>query len=65
MKELPLNELLYQLDQAQRSMMKTVTLLHDTGDYESEALDEATTQAERVVRLIDIAYSEFHNHVHG
>ena len=59
MKELSLGELLYKLEQAQDSIQKIVTLLNDTGDYESEALDEATTQAERVMRLIDKAYSEF------
>ena len=59
MKELSLGELLYKLEQAQDSIQKTVTLLNDTGDYESEALDEATTQAERVMRLIDRAYSDF------
>lgn len=59
MKELSLGELLYKLEQAQDSIQKIVTLLNDTGDYESEDLDEATTQAERVMRLIDRAYSEF------
>lgn len=59
MKELSLGELLYKLEQAQDSIQKIVTLLNDTGDYESEDLDEATTQAERVMRLIDRAYAEF------
>lgn len=59
MKELSLGELLYKLEQAQDSIQKIVTLLNDTGDYESEDLDEATTQAERVMRLIDKAYSDF------
>ncbi len=59
MKELSLGELLYKLEQAQDSIQTTLRALNDTGDYESEALDEATTQAERVMRLIDRAYSEF------
>lgn len=59
MKELSLGELLYKLEQAQDSIQTTLSALNDTGDYESEALDEATTQAERVMRLIDRAYSEF------
>ena len=59
MKELSLGELLYKLEQAQDSIQKIVTLLNDTGDYESEDLDEATTQAGRVMRLIDKAYSDF------
>jgi len=59
MKDLSLGELLYKLEQAQDSIQKTVTLLNDTGDFESEILDDATTQAERVMRLIDMAYSEF------
>ena len=59
MRELSLGELLYKLEQAQDSIQKTVNLLNDTGDFESETLDEATTQAERVMRLIDMAYSEF------
>ena len=59
MRELTLGELLYKLEQAQDSIQKTVSLLNDTGDYESEVLDEAATQAEKVMRLIDMAYSEF------
>ena len=59
MKELSLGELLYKLEQAQDSIQTTLRALNDTGDYESDALDEATTQAERVMRLIDRAYSEF------
>ena len=59
MKELSLGELLYKLEQAQDSIQKTLSALNDTGDYESEALDEATTQAERVMRLIDRAYADF------
>ena len=59
MKELTLGELLYKLEQAQTAITKVVSTLNDTGDYESEILDEATTQAEKVMRLIDKAYSEF------
>ena len=59
MKELTVSELLYKLEQAQTTISKTVSLLNDTGDFESETLDKAATQAERVMRLLDMAYSEF------
>ena len=59
MNKLSLGELLYKLEQAQDAISQVVSTLNDTGDYESETLDEATTQAERVMRLLDMAYAEF------
>lgn len=53
---LSLGEFLWKLEQAQEAIDKAVELLHDTGDFESEELDEATTKADKVADLIRRAY---------
>jgi len=56
--EITLGELLDKLETAASAIAKAHQALNDTGDYESAALDEATTLTERAARLIDTAYNE-------
>lgn len=54
-----LSELLEQLEQVQASLDHASDLIHDTGDFESKELDEATTSIDRARDLIRSAYEKF------
>jgi len=54
-----LGELLAQLENVQASLDHASSLLHDTGDFESEQLDEATTAIDKARTLVQSAYDKF------
>jgi len=54
-----LGELLAQLEDVQESLDRASSLLHDTGDFESEQLDEATTAIDKARTLVQSAYDKF------
>jgi hypothetical protein len=56
--ELSLAELLAKIETAAQAIETARKALNDTGDYESDELDKATTLTEQVARLIDRAYTE-------
>jgi hypothetical protein len=54
-----LGELLDQLECVQSSLDHAWTLLNDTGDFESEDLDTATTIVDKARTLVESAYNKF------
>ena len=54
-----LADLLEQLEQVQSSLDHASSLLHDTGDFESEHLDDATTAIDKARTLVQLAYDNF------
>ena len=52
-------DLLEQLEQVQSSLDHASGLLHDTGDFESEDLDNATTAIDKARTLVQSAYDNF------
>ena len=54
-----LGELLDQLECVQSSLDHASALIHDTGDFESEDLDNATTAIDKARALIQSAYDNF------
>ena len=54
-----LGELLAQLENGQSSLDHASSLLHDTGDFESDYLDDATTAIDKARTLVQSAYDKF------
>lgn len=54
-----LGELLDQLENVQASLDYASSLLHDTGDFESDDLDNATTAIDKARTLVQSAYDQF------
>ncbi len=54
-----LGELLAQLENVQASLDHASSLLHETGTFESEELDNATTAIDKARTLVQSAYDNF------
>mgnify|MGYP003115227168 CR=1 FL=1 len=54
-----LGELLAQLENVKLSLEHASELLHDTGNFESEELDNATTAIDKASTLVQAAYDSF------
>ena len=54
-----LGELLAQLENVQSSLDHASDLLHDTGNFQSEELDNANTAIDKAKKLVDLAYDKF------
>ena len=54
-----LSDLLEQLEQVKSSLDHASGLLHDTGDFESEHLDDATAAIDKARTLVQSAHDNF------